>query len=449
MTVRLLALAVSAWAAVVLVEQPRAAAQPRIRLVQNQVPAPPTTSTTSTNSTSTGTSSSTGRTPVTLQQMTPVSTQQPCCDGAGTMTLPALTAPSVGFDPYNCNPVGQPVCPPAVVPVYPQPYATPPAAPQTYIPQTYTPPAYTPPTPTHRFRVFGDFLLLQPSGSAVTNVALPIDGAIMPPPAVPIPLGPILFTDPDYEPGFRVGFGYQPTAMGEWAAIFTYLETRAEGSVSVDPAGTARLRPLVFHPGTAAAGTNFQNVTANSGLDLILGEIEYRGVIPNLSGPYQTVRFIVGGRYANLEQAFAAQFANGNPTAMVSGVEFEGAGPKFGLDLERKAPSSGFLVYGRAAASFVAGQVSAAFAQRNNAGTVVAAAAWDDDRIVPILDLEAGLGWKSSNERFLLSAGYLVSAWFNIVGSEAFIHAVQTTNYNDIQDTLLFDGPVARAEFRF
>ena len=362
MTARLLALAVFAWAAVVVVDQPRAAAQPRIRLVQNTVPVAPAPTATSTSSSTTGTSSGTVRTPVTLQQMTPVSTQQPC-DG-GTMTLPALTAPSVGFDPYNCTPV----CPPTTDPCYPQTYA-----PQAVVPQTYTPPAYTPPAPERRFRLFGDVLFLQPSGSAITNVALPIDGAIAPPPATPVPLGPVLGLDPDYEPGFRVGFGYQPTAMGEWAAIFTYLETRAEGTVAVDPAGAARLRSLVFHPGTTAATTNFLNTTASSGLDMLLGDIEYRGVIPNFSGPSQTVRFILGARYANLEQAIAAQFANGTTAAMVSAVEFEGAGPKFGIDGERKAQTSGFLVYGRGSASFVAGQVSAAYAQRNNAGTVVAA----------------------------------------------------------------------------
>src|SRR5882757_6747205 len=56
----------------------------------------------------------------------------------------------------------------------------------------------------HRSGVFGEIMVLRARGAEVAY-AVPIDGAIVPPPVPPIQLGPIAVADPDYSAGFRVG----------------------------------------------------------------------------------------------------------------------------------------------------------------------------------------------------------------------------------------------------
>jgi hypothetical protein len=313
----------------------------------------------------------------------------------------------------------------------------------------YAAPSYTP-TSSHRFRIFGDYLYLQPGGGAVTNFALPVSGAIVPLPDNAAPLGPAVAVDPDYTSGFRAGAGWRTSPVGEWVATFTFLQSEADQATSVNPAGIPVLRSLVFHPGTPAANAAFLDATANSSIDIMIGDVDYRGIIANHTGPNQTFNLVLGGRYAQLDQSFGAQFTNvATVEAVDSSVQFQGAGLRIGIDGERRNQRCGFLVYGRGFASFVAGEFSSTFTQTDNLAGVVATTSWDDDRIVPILDLELGLGWKSPRERFLLSAGYAVNAWYNVVTPGRYIGAVQNSSLQDVQDKLIFDGPVARAEIRF
>ena len=74
---------------------------------------------------------------------------------------------------------------------------------------------------------------------------------------------------------------------------------------------------------------------------------------------------------------------------------------------------------------------------------------WEIGRVVPILDLELGGGWCSPKGRVRLSAGYVISAWFNTVKTQDFIDAVQQNVFRDVSSTISFDGLVARAELRF
>ena len=74
---------------------------------------------------------------------------------------------------------------------------------------------------------------------------------------------------------------------------------------------------------------------------------------------------------------------------------------------------------------------------------------WQAGRVVPVLDLELGAGWTSPGGCLRLSAGYLVSAWFNTVTTEDFIRAVQANDFVDLGDNLTFDGLRANAEWRF
>jgi hypothetical protein len=75
---------------------------------------------------------------------------------------------------------------------------------------------------------------------------------------------------------------------------------------------------------------------------------------------------------------------------------------------------------------------------------------YHSDRIVSILDLEAGLGWMAPGEHFRIMAGYMMSGWSNVLKTDDFVHAVQTNNFTGgMGSTLTFDGLFGRAELRF
>ncbi len=62
-------------------------------------------------------------------------------------------------------------------------------------------------------------------------------------------------------------------------------------------------------------------------------------------------------------------------------------------------------------------------------------------------DYELGLAWSGPRKRWRSAAGYTQSYRFNAVTTADFIPAVQTGNYSDISDTIMFDGLTARVEY--
>jgi len=399
-------------AVLLLVHGSTANAQPRVRLAQGAAAG------------TTGQSRSSG----TVVQPTPapdLQTVQGQPSTGGLMTLPALTAPSLNFDPYNCAT--------PVVPTQPAPA-----------------PACYSEGPAYRFRIFGEYLWLQPGEAATTSFALPINGAIVPPPDPPIPVGPLAMTDPDFAGAYRLGFGFQTGPQSDWAVSVFYLDNTTSSNVSVSPGGIPVLHSLVVHPSTVAADAEFLDASATSQLVMQVADLEYRSYIWGNTCSPQTLNYLVGGRYALIEQDFSAVFSNTTTIETVTtAIDFQGGGIRVGLEGEREGPRFGFTVYGKGYASLLAGQFSSTYSQQDNFSGIVANTSWKDGRVVPVLDLEVGIGWKSAREKLLLSAGYQFSAWYNVVSNEEFIGAVQSSQFGDVSDTLILNGPVGRAEYRF
>ena len=68
---------------------------------------------------------------------------------------------------------------------------------------------------------------------------------------------------------------------------------------------------------------------------------------------------------------------------------------------------------------------------------------WEDNRVVPQLEYEAGFCLQPCG-KWRFSAGYMVSQWLNTVSTPEFINAVQANNYVDVRDQVTFAGLVAR-----
>jgi len=120
-----------------------------------------------------------------------------------------------------------------------------------------------------------------------------------------------------------------------------------------------------------------------------------------------------------------------------------------GLEGERYSRNGAWTVYGKSTASFVGGEFRSTYTQDNLIGTRIVDTGWRAGRLVTILDLEVGVGWISPCEHWRLSAGYMVSGWFNVVKTDEWIKSVQRNNFVGLGDTLTFDGLTARAELRF
>jgi len=294
------------------------------------------------------------------------------------------------------------------------------------------------------WRFFGEFLYLRPRDAEVA-FAVPIDGAIVPPPAVPIQVGPTGIVDPDFQPGYRAGFAF---ALDECSTLgITYASFESHTFAEIEATAPIVVRSMVIHPASPNAATDFLAASANHDVDFDLIDADYRRILA-ADAAYE-LAYVVGARYASLEQDFSSQFASLGTETITSRLQFDGGGVRLGLEGERRFCGCGLMLYGRGAASFVAGEFRGRYFQGNTFDPVIVDTTWKAGRIVSILDLEMGVGWVSSCERVRLTAGYQVSTWLNAVTTADYIQAVQANSYAGLDGSLSFDGFVARAEVRF
>lgn len=349
---------------------------------------------------------------------------------------PVVTQPFPSFDPYATTQPGGVITGPAL------PSGTP-----TFDPSAL--PIFPAGSPV-RLVLFGEFLYLRASDAAMTNYAVPVDAA-------GAPMGSVAFVEQSWEPGFRAGFDWVWNDYSRWVAAYSEIDMKTTDMASVDPTSTLGLQQFVLHPSTAAAGEFYQTASARGDVKMRLGDIEYRRVY--LEDWYRW-DFLVGARYAGLDQRFRAEFTNATPrTAMVDAdVKFDGGGIRFGTRGDWRSSQHGFFIYAQATTSFIAGQFSSRFTQMDSVGGLVANTSRKDDRIINLTDAELGVGWHSPSHRWWFSAGYLFNTWSDVVNTAGVIRNAQanvasaalgTSFFTPIRERLTFDGLVARAELRF
>ena len=297
-----------------------------------------------------------------------------------------------------------------------------------------------------KWRAFGEFLFLRPSGERVA-FAVPINGAIVPPAgAAPVPIGLEAAVDCDFEAGFRVGGSYYLDECSDLVATYTHFESDTTNQIGINPPYV--IRSLVNHPGTQAAPTDFLAASARLDLDFELADLEYRRLFS--CSPKHAVYYSAGFRYSHLDQLFSSSLTNATTTETVSSqVRFDGGGIRVGLEGERYLAKCGLMAYGRSAVSFVGGNFRGRYLQNNTQQGDVVISGLNEDGVISMLDLEIGLGWASSDGSWRATAGYMFSGWFNTLNTDEFIQAVQTNNSVSIGDSLGFDGLVVRTEYRY
>ena len=297
----------------------------------------------------------------------------------------------------------------------------------------------------HKVIVFGEFLHLRPRSSEVAY-AVEVNSAVAPPtPAVQI--GPVGVADMDYQPGYRIGVGFILDPCSSMTLQWARLEASTFDEIERQQTVNSDIISLLVHPSTQAANDGAEFASAAWDIEFDLADLDYRELYSY--SPLHEVRWLVGVRYARLEQQLAHRTDILGDQTVMTDIDFEGGGLRLGLEGERFARHHRLFVYGKGHASFVAGRFTADYAQGRAFDRSVVDTSWEAGRIVPILDLEAGFGWESKCGNWRLTAGYVFSGWYNTVKTDRWIDAVRRNNFVGLDDSLTFDGLVTRLEARF
>lgn len=300
----------------------------------------------------------------------------------------------------------------------------------------------------HRINVFGEFLYLRPRNAEVAY-AVPINGNLAP--GGQVQIGPVATLDPEYEPAFRGGVGFTLNECSAVVATYTNFESRTLDAVQLVGGGpdNPALWPLILSPFVFNPNILTLDAAALMDLNFELIDVDYKGLIA-YNCDYR-VNYVVGARYAQLDQLVAATYTAGVTTNnVVSAVNFDGAGLKLGLEGEYYACNSQFYAYGKGYASMIGGEFRTSYFSSSDADPSITDTSWSAGRLIGIYDLEVGVGWRNCADSIRLSVGYTYSIWTNVVKNNEWINSVQQNNFVDPSDNyrglLTFDGLTAKAE---
>jgi hypothetical protein len=294
----------------------------------------------------------------------------------------------------------------------------------------------------HRSGVYGEYLYLT---ARDVNVAYgtPVDGLG----ANAVPIGPVAIADPDYEGGFRTGFSVACDECTSFTANYTVFESLTSDEVSL-LGGSGFIRSNTVHPNTVNVAADSLAASATYDIDFEMADANFKGLI--WGGCNHSLNYLLGFRYATLEQDFLGTYSINGTTTVETDIDFEGFGPRIGFEGERLV-KGGFLVYAKGAANFLVGEFKSTFLQQNvfSPGAPQAVTGYEDDRVVSQLELELGLGWQNRCGNCRVTAGYYLVSWQNSLTTPDFINAVQADDFSSLSESIAFDGMTARAEWRF
>jgi hypothetical protein len=295
----------------------------------------------------------------------------------------------------------------------------------------------------HYSRVYGELLYLRARNAEVAY-AVGSDGPVAAG-AIPIQVGDIGIVDPDYELGFRAGANIALNTVSSIDVRYTMFESLTHDQLS--QTASVFVQSLVTHPSTGSAADDVLSSDASLEVDFDFIDASYRHLL-NCCELF-SANYVVGARYAQLEQQFDVEFIKNGLETVSTDIDFDGAGMRLGLEAERYSCCNRLHLYANGYASFLAGRFRAQYFQGDAFDQSVVDAEWEAGRIVPILDVECGVGWTCKSGKLRLKAGYMVSAWFNSVTSQDYINAIQRNDFLGLSDTITFDGLQARFEFCF
>jgi len=292
--------------------------------------------------------------------------------------------------------------------------------------------------------VFGESLYWSVHGADVP-FAQAFDGTD---PFASVPRGPVASVSPTYEWGYRGGVGVALSDTSWLVGTFTYFRDASNAGI-VAPDTLVLHNTLVFPNTVNSAG---DSLTSNSNYVLLLetGDVDYKCAF--VCNDHLTLNWLAGARYAHLQQGLTNTSEIFGSTTIDSHIDFDGYGPRAGLEGEYKI-LGGFYGYGKGVANLLVGKFKATYEEDNVFTGLVGQTSIHSSRVVPVLEMELGFGWRSPKDHIRVSAGYYVGSWFNTLTTNGMASAIGTNNFttngDNFRDTITFDGVVGHVEFRY
>lgn len=297
----------------------------------------------------------------------------------------------------------------------------------------------------HCWHFYGEFLYLRSRDSEIAW-ATPANSNFPNPPAVaPVQIGGRLgVLDQDFQPGWRVGLQYNMSECSGLSVQYTMYEASTNDFVAITGANV--VESLVSHPAIDTTAQNFRQGRAGYGLNYDLLDIDYHRLF-YYDCDYQ-IGYLAGLGIVQMEQTMNATFAGNGSETVRTDIDFYGASGRFGLEGEGRIGNQ-TRFYAKGIGNLVAGEFRADYDLGHSFDAVVVDTSWRAGRVVGIWSLETGFKWISQCGNYQANIGYLFSAWTNTVQTDQWIHGVQSNYFADMDDTMTFDGLVARFEARF
>jgi hypothetical protein len=293
------------------------------------------------------------------------------------------------------------------------------------------------------FDVFGEYLYWN-----VRNADIPFAQAFDGIDPLAVPRGPVGMDLPKYSSGFRIGAGASLSDCSWLVGTFTYYDNNTDATLGAGPGNV--LHAFLVFPSTVNAAPDSLTASANYDIRLLMGDVDYKCAFVNTD--QILLNWLAGARFAHLEQGMNVNYDILGKTSVDSHVNFDGFGARAGLEGEYRV-RGGFYGYGKGIVNLLAGHFSANYVQQNVFAGLQAQSQFGEDRLVPVLEFEAGGGWISPSGHIRISGGYYVGSWFNTLTMPNLVRGIQnndfTTNSDNFRDTLTFDGLVGRIEIRY
>lgn len=305
--------------------------------------------------------------------------------------------------------------------------------------------------PRYHIRAFGDYLYLR-ARDAEVPFATQVNSQLGANPA--IQTSPLAILDPDYSSGYRAGIGICLSDLSELEVSYSAWETDTHNEIVRDATVPGQaIHSLLIHPGTRNVLTDTVAGAARMDMDYDLIDADFRKIF--YRDCTTDLTYLIGLRYGefrqNLQAVITDDLASATPDSLVfSDIGFYGGGLRLGLEAEHYATRLPMLFYMKGISSLLVGDMRSTYRQTVQANSNYGVnTAWKAGRIVPTFDLELGGGFYLPKGTIRVTAGYMFSAWTNMLKHEDWIDAVQANNFTDMSGVITLDGLVFRLEGRF
>lgn len=290
---------------------------------------------------------------------------------------------------------------------------------------------------------FAEWVYLRPTNRSLDYAVIQDDTREI------VGLGSNKSVTPDYTSGFRIGsrvdFGSGIDAMASWTHFFAE-EGDGPLTIPTEPPGTARILATLAHPATPSAGEygpeadsargrfdwKYDNYDLEVGRTLEVGKLD--------------LRLFGGVRHSNIDEHFRVTYDGGDfdMGRVSSDVGYWGVGPRVGAGGDWHLPW-GLSVFGKAGGSLLVGEAESETVQRDNDDETLVAEIHSDFGVVvvPVVDIQAGVGWETPLGEWglvALRAGYEFQNFFNMIDHGTWADDVAVGSMSEDSTSLGVDG---------